>query len=74
MMHAGDDGKGKGRKRDSRLSIIAILLGYPAVASAEEESERDQMVVSRHRKIDVKLLYKTRMHRSTMPLSSTHRR
>ena len=70
MMHAGDDGKGKGRKRDSRLSIIAILLGYPE----EEESERDQMVVSRHRKIDVKLLYKTRMHRSTMPLSSTHRR
>ena len=41
------------------FSIIAIVLGYPAVASAEErERETDQMVVSRHRKIDVKLLNK----------------
>ena len=52
MKRAGDEGKGKGRKRDSRLfplpivprayfSVIAILLRYPAVASADErEKER----------------------------------
>ena len=37
MKRARDGGK-KGRKRDSRLSIIAILLGYAAVASAEERA------------------------------------
>ena len=56
MKRAGDHGNGKGRKRDSCLfplhivppppphayfSIIAIVLGYPAVASAEER-ERDR--------------------------------
>ena len=58
MKRARDGGK-KGRKRDSRLSIIAILLGYPCGSLCRGESERDQMVVSRHRKIDVKLLNKT---------------
>ena len=52
MKRAGDHG-------NAYFSIIAIVLGYPAVASAEEgERETDQMVVSRHRKIDVKLLNK----------------
>ena len=53
MKRAGDHGNGKGRKRDSCLFplhivppppyflIIAIVLGYPAVASAEER-ERDR--------------------------------
>ena len=59
MKRAGDGGK-KGRKRDSRLSIYyRYFIGIPSGSLCRGESERDQMVVSRHRKIDVKLLNKT---------------
>ena len=70
MKRAG--GRWEGEREETRLppfpsshrpprayfSIIAILFGYPAVASAEERV-KGQMIVSRHRKIDVKLLNET---------------
>ena len=71
MKRAGDQGNGKGRKRDSCLFPLHIVpppprlffdycycIGIPSGSLCRGERETDQMVVSRHRKIDVKLLNK----------------
>ena len=72
MKRAGDHGNGKGRKRDSCLFPLHIVppppprlffdycycIGMPSGSLCRGERETDQMVVSRHRKIDVKLLNK----------------
>ena len=70
MKRAGDDGKGK---RGSETPVFSLFpsspsrlffdycyfIGIPSGSLCRGERETDQMVVSRHRKIDVKLLNKT---------------
>lgn len=54
--------RGRWEKREeARLSPFdyRYFIGIPSGSFCRGESERDQMVVSRHRKIDVKLLNKT---------------